>query len=122
MNICTSFCLLPSSIRRRGRNLWIEGPFGPVEVEALRGSLCHYRGNRLRNGSIGAYLRHIVRELRRLLPSSRGSWSWKNGRSRIRDHDAFFRETFAPWTRERDLLAKWCAEDPDRRDGLPPDR
>lgn len=106
MNTCTLFCLLPSAIRKRGRILEIEGPFGRVEVEALRESLTVYRGSSLKNGSVRIYLRHILAELRRILARP-AHWRPESGRSRITDPDAFFAETFRPWTRERDRLESW---------------
>ena len=111
MNICTLFCLLPSAIREKGRILEVDGPFGRVEVEGLRECLTIYRGSSLRNDSVRLYLRHTLAELRRILARP-ANWRRESGRSRITDPDAFFAETFRPWTRERDLLERWRTGEP----------
>lgn len=110
MNICTSFCLLPSAVRRRGKNLWVDGPFGPVEIASLRSSLSYYRGNKLKNGSILCYVKHIIGEIRRIL-SEKSAWTCtKSGGARITDHREFFELSFRRHERERDLIRCWARE------------
>lgn len=110
MNNCTSFCLLPTALRRKGSSLWVEGPYGAVIIRSLSDPAITYHGTKLKNGSVCTYLRHIVCELGRMRALSL-SWRWQDGSVRITDTDAFYRQTFQPWTRERDMLERWIIDD-----------
>ncbi|MGE9289786.1 MAG: hypothetical protein ACQKBT_02270 [Puniceicoccales bacterium] len=110
MNICTSFCLLPIAVRRKGKNLWVDGPFGPVEVCSLRKSVSHYRGKVLKNGSVRQYLRHILAEIRRILSLDSG-WHRKEDHSKITDPTLFYESIFRPGERERDRIRWWAERD-----------
>jgi len=110
MNICTSFCLLPVAVSRRGKNLWVDGPFGPVEICSVRRSIGHYRGRTLTNGSVRIYLRHILAEIRRILSTDSG-WRRKGDHSEITNPTLFYESIFRPNERERDRIRWWAGRE-----------
>lgn len=109
MNICTSFCILPFTVRRKGKSLWVDGPYGPVEISSLHTSISHYRGKQLKNGSVKIYLRHILSEIRRILSNDAG-WKRQQNHSEVTDHSEFYESIFTPHTRDHDRIRWWAGE------------
>tara|TARA_R100000027_G_scaffold1740_5_gene1941 strand:+ start:2722 stop:3018 length:297 start_codon:yes stop_codon:yes gene_type:complete len=96
-------------VRRKGKNLWVDGPFGPVEICSIHQSISHYRGRTLKNGSVRQYLRHILAEINRILSIDSG-WQRKENLSSITDPSLFYESIFRPNERERDRIRWWAGE------------